>query len=153
MKECKATNATCNKCQKKGHLSPVCGASTGAIPKSFTRHTTSHHPSEDEPPPTVTMKFENEEKKSMEIPVIIDTGSTTTIFSKNVLSRHKIAYRKTNERLFNASGSRMTVNGMVTLSATFRDKTVQIEALVSEDIDKGNKVLFSFKDSEAIEAI
>ena len=153
MKECKATNATCNKCQKKGHLSPVCGASTGAIPKNFTRHTTSHHPSEDGPTPTVTMKFENEEKKSMEIPVIIDTGSTTTIFSKNVLSRHKIAYRKTNERLFNASGSRMTVNGMVTLSATFRDKTVQIEALVSEDIDKGNKVLFSFKDSEAIEAI
>ena len=94
MKECKATNATCNKCQKKGHLSPVCGASTGAIPKNFTRHTTSHHPSENEPTPTVTMKFENEEKKSMEIPVIIDTGSTTTIFSKNVLSRHKIAYKK-----------------------------------------------------------
>merc|ERR1712129_369013 len=143
MATCKATNATCNKCKTRGHYDSVCGAAKGAIPKT-TRHTTNYTSCNTSTvtgtTPIINLKFESEKKQEFSIPVILDTGSSMTIFSKSILEKHKIALRDATEELYNASGSRMTVNGKVKLSATFRDKTVKIEALVSEDI-KDDKVL------------
>ena len=45
MSQCKATNAICRRCSRRGHFDQVCGASTGAIPKTpkqNTRHTANY---------------------------------------------------------------------------------------------------------------
>ena len=89
MQDCKATNATCSKCKRRGHYDSVCCQPKGSIPKTHnTRHTTnfaSYHPSAKETTPIINIKFKSEKKKTFEIPVILDTGLTST----NVRSEKK----------------------------------------------------------------
>ena len=77
-----------------------------------------------------------------------DSGSTRTIFAKDVLDKHKIPYRPntSNGTLFNASKKPMIVNGIVDLTAKFNGNSKQINGLVSEDLK--DTILLSWYDAE-----
>ena len=93
------------------------------------------------------MTFTNE-SKSFGHKITPDSGSTRTIFAKNILDKHKIQYKAntSNETLFNASKKPMTVNGIVDLTANFNGNSKQINGLVSEDLK--NTIPLSWFDAE-----
>ena len=93
------------------------------------------------------MTFTNE-SKSFGHKITPDSGSTRTVFAKNILDKHKIQHKAntSNETLFNASKKPMTVNGIVDLTANFNGNSKQINGLVSEDLK--NTILISWFDAE-----
>ena len=93
------------------------------------------------------MSFQNSDREFTH-DVIPDSGSSRTIFSKNLLDQHGIKFEPNfdSEELFNASNNPMTVNGTVQLTATFNGKSKQIDGLVSEDLK--DHILLSWFDAE-----
>ena len=80
--------------------------------------------------------------------VIPDSGSSRTIFGKNLLDQQGIKFEPNldAEELYNASNNPMTVNGSVQLTVTFHGKSKLIEGLVSEDLK--DQVLLLWYDAE-----
>ena len=82
-----------------------------------------------------------------------DTGASKTIFAKNILDKHKInIFPKPNDLdLFTAAGEPMTINSQVQLTATFKDKSKLVEALISEDLK--NEIIMSWYDCEDLGSV
>ena len=85
--------------------------------------------------------------------VIPDTGSSRTIFAKNVLDSHNIKFDPNinGEELYNASKTAMVVNGTVNLTTNYNGRNQLIEGLVSEDIE--DTILLSWHDAEKLGSI
>ena len=84
---------------------------------------------------------------------IPDSGSSRTIFAKNVLDSEGIEFQPNldGEELFNASKDSMVVNGTVYLTANFNGKSALISGLVSEDLQ--DNILLSWHDAENLGSI
>ena len=164
---CPHRNTQCHNCGIKGHISPVCSKpksgknsghrnnarSTNSQGKNnanqtskanFTFAGTTYHGPR--PTPRQNISFQDYHTE-FEHKVIPDSGSSRTIFAKDILDKYGILYEPNyeNEELFNASSNPMTVNGTVQLTATFQGKSTRVDALVSEDLK--DTVLLSWYDA------
>ena len=170
---CPHQNTQCHNCGIKGHISPVCSKSksgknsghrnnarsTNSQGKNnanqtskanFTFAGTTYHGPR--PTPRQNISFQDYDTE-FEHKVIPDSGSSRTIFAKDILDKYGILYEPNyeNEELFNASSNPMTVNGTVQLTATFQGKSTRVDALVSEDLK--DTVLLSWYDAEELGSI
>ena len=170
---CPHRNTQCHNCGIKGHISPVCSKSksgknsghrnnarsTNSQGKNnanqtskanFTFAGTTYHGPR--PTPRQNISFQDYDTE-FEHKVIPDSGSSRTIFAKDILDKYGILYEPNyeNEELFNASSNPMTVNGTVQLTATFQGKSTRVDALVSEDLK--DTVLLSWYDAEELGSI
>ena len=101
--------------------------------------------------PRQLMQFEGEGGKAFSMDVLPDSGTTKTIFAYNVIRKNRIRMFPTDDVLSNASGEQMDVSGAVRLLATFRDKTIWINGVVSKDLK--DEVLVSWRDCENLGSI
>ena len=86
-------------------------------------------------------------RKQFNFAVTPDTGATRTIIAKNILDRHAVTFSKTDEKLFNASGSRMACEGSVKFRVShvdFSGPTSTVHALISSDLR--DEILLSWHD-------
>ena len=153
---CPHRSTVCHKCGIKGHISPVCAQSnpktgTRAINHSkqvnqanYTFVGATYGPKRT---PRQKMSFQNSNLQFWH-EIIPDSGSSRTIFGKDLLDKHGIKFEPNHdsEELYNASSNPMTVNGTVQLTATFNGKSKLINGLVSEDLK--DEVLLSWFDAE-----
>ena len=160
----------CHNCGITGHISPVCARQTGSksrpgsnkFPRTnstsrnqahqtnVTNHTFATYGPK--PTPKQTMSFQDCNRIFYH-DVIPDTGSSRTIFAKNLLDKNGITLEPNydDEQLFNASSNPMTVNGTVQLTASFQGKSKLIEGLVSQDLK--DDILLSWYDAEDLGSI
>ena len=153
---CPHRSTVCHKCGIKGHISPVCAQSSPKTGPKATNHTRQvNHTNytfvnaiySSRPTPKQTMCFQNSNHQFWH-DVIPDSGSSRTIFGKDLLDQQGIIFEPNldAEELYNASNNPMTVNGTVLLTATFNGKTKLINGLVSEDLK--DQILLSWFDAE-----
>ena len=167
--KCPHKNSKCHICGIFGHIAPVFAKPTNSSnSRSQSRHNSrSNSPSRNrthsiteknvthvtfnrtgpKPTPKQWMTFGNK-FKTFGHKITPDSGSTRTIFAKDVLDKHKIPYKPntSNETLFNASKKPMIVNGIVDLTAKFNGNSKHINGLVSEDLK--DTILLSWYDAE-----
>ena len=121
--KCPHKNSKCHICGIFGHIAPVCTKSTNnSRSRPPSRHVSrssspnrnrTHSTTADvnitnvtfnrigpKPTPKQWMTFENEFKTLFGHEITPDSGSTRTIFAKNILDKHKVPYKpNTNETL------------------------------------------------------
>ena len=156
--ECPHKNTTCHKCGTKGHISPVCakgGSNSGknnqkkANQANYTFAGAAFGP---RATPRQKMSIQNDTQCFFH-DVIPDSGSSRTIFGKELLDAQGIQFQPNldSEELFNASNTPMTVNGIAQLTVSFNGKSKLVDGLVSEDLK--DQVLLSWYDSEDLGAL
>ena len=157
---CPHKNTKCHKCGVTGHISPVCAKGpqndSNQKPRNQARQTNVANfamaTNGSRPTPRQQMSFQDNNHEFTH-DVIPDSGSSRTIFAKNLLDKHDISFEPNyhNEELFNASNNPMTVNGTVELTATFYGKSKRLNGLVSEDLK--DNILLSWHDAENLGSI
>ena len=157
---CPHRNTKCHNCGVTGHISPVCAKgpqnNSKQKPRNQARQTNVANFAMatigSKPTPRQRMSFQDYNHEFTH-DVIPDSGSSRTIFAKDLLDKHGICFQPnhSNEELFNASNNPMTVNGTVELTATFYGKSKRLYGLVSEDLK--NNILLSWHDAENLGSI
>ena len=168
--KCPHQTTKCHNCGIIGHISPVCARpKSGQKPGNGPHFSRNSSPSRNQarqasvtnytfatygprPTPKQNMSFQDF-NSIFSHDIIPDSGSSRTIFAKNLLDTNGITYEPNhdNEQLFNASSNPMTVNGTVQLTANFQGKSKLIEGLVSQDLK--DDILLSWYDAEDLGSI
>ena len=103
--------------------------------------------------PKHTYRFTSETGIDFVLPCLSDSGNARTLVAKDLLDEKGIKYYEAdaNEHLFDPKGGDIHINGCVMLIATFKNESIYVDALVSDDISQ--EIIVSCHDSERIGAI
>ena len=100
-----------------------------------------------------TYRFTSENGTDFILPCISDSGNARTLVAQDILDDNAIAYYEADadEHLIAPNGTDMHISGCILLAATFKENTIMVDALVSDDIS--HEVIVSCYDSRRIGAI
>ena len=100
-----------------------------------------------------TYRFTSENGKDFILPCISDSGNARTLVAQDILDDNAIDYFEAaaDEHLTAPNGTDMHISGCLLLQATFKENTIMVDALVSDDIS--GEVIVSCYDSNRIGAI
>ena len=136
-------NKVCNLClHRAAHI-----ISTLTFDSSKVEKTGSH------PSPRHTYRFTSEKGIDFILPCIRDSGNARTLVAQDILDGKAIEYYEADadEHLTAPNGTDMHISGCIMLAATFKETTIYVDALVSDDIS--HEVIVSCHDSSRIGAI
>jgi len=134
-------NKICNLCLVTHRIATLTFDSTN-IEKSGSQPISKH-----------TYRFTSENGTDFILPCISDSGNARTLVAQDILDDNAIAYYEAdaNEHLTAPNGTDMHISGCIMLAATFKENTIYVDALVSDDIS--HEVIVSCHDSRRIGAI
>ena len=139
---CPAKDATCNKCNKQGHFSPVCldGLPTSSPKASvlvITRKADARNILLNAPTPRmhVLLSDAKDGSRSFQIKALPDSGCTRSILSENMCRRQGIPMSPADsEQIELANGDVIDCAGAAKVNVTFEGLTTLLNVLITSDV-------------------